>query len=93
MNARNDSYSNARSLQSYTVVAPLAVPVTTGTLAPVPELGFLLQLAALGGALGGLVAARARRRNTQADAAAITSAWAGLGLVVGLALMLVASIV
>ena len=57
--------------------------VLTAAVAPVPELSLVLQLAALGGVIGGLVAARAGRRGTSGDASSITSAWAGLGLVIG----------
>jgi len=54
-------------------------------LAPVPELGFVLQCGAAGTAIGTAVAARARRRRSDADAAAITAAWSLLGLGVGTA--------
>ena len=53
-------------------------------LAPVPELGFALQLAAAGGALGSAVALRAKRRPVEVDTWRITTAWATLGVVVGL---------
>jgi hypothetical protein len=44
---------------------------------------FVLQLAAMFSAVGGLVALRARRRFRGADTARITQAWAGLGFLVG----------
>lgn len=53
-------------------------------LAPVPELAFALQLAGLGAALGAAVALRARRRWPTADTWRITTAWATLGLALGL---------
>lgn len=53
-------------------------------LAPVPELGFVLQLAGVGAAFGSTVALYARRRDAEADTWRITTAWATLGLVFGL---------
>ena len=64
-------------------VSPTPPLVLTAAVAPVPELSLVLQLAALGGMIGGLVAARAGRRGVSADASSITSACAGLGLVIG----------
>lgn len=52
-------------------------------LEPVPELGFVLQFAAAGAAVGAAVALRARRRDAEVDTWRITTAWATLGLVVG----------
>jgi hypothetical protein len=45
----------------------------------VPELSFVLQAGALATAIGSAVAARAKRRNPDADTWAITTAWATLG--------------
>lgn len=84
MNARSRNLIESRSSHSGRYSAHFAPPlVLAGAIAPLPELSLILQFAALGGAIGGLVAARARRRSPRADASTITSAWAGLGLVVG----------
>ncbi len=61
-------------------------------LAPIPEVAFVLQSAAVGTALGSMIALRAKRRYRDADAWAITTAWATLGLVVGLLLALLSTI-
>jgi hypothetical protein len=58
-------------------------------LAPVADVGFVLQAGAVGAAVGGLVAARAQRRWPGADAARITAAWSWLGLAGGVAVVLV----
>ncbi len=52
-------------------------------LAPSPQLAFVLQTTAVGTAVGSGIAARAKRRNPEADTWAITTAWTTLGLVVG----------
>lgn len=52
-------------------------------VAPVPELAFILQAAAVGAAIGSAVGLRARRRDVDADTWRITTAWATLGLIVG----------
>lgn len=52
-------------------------------VAPVPELGFVLQVAGLGAAIGSAVALRARRRDPEVDAWRIATAWGTLGMVVG----------
>lgn len=54
-----------------------------GSLAPVPEVAFALQVASVGAAIGAAVALRARRRDVDADAWRITTAWATLGLGIG----------
>lgn len=56
-------------------------------LAAVPELGFALQLAGVGAAVGSAVALYARRRDAKADTWRITTAWATLGFVVGAAVV------
>ena len=54
-------------------------------LAPIPEVGFVLQLAGLGSAIGSLVGLR----RAPERAGRVTAAWAALGLVVGLAVLVV----
>ena len=56
-------------------------------LAPSPQLAFVLQITAIGTAVGSGVAARAKRRNADADTWSITTAWATLGFVVGLGIV------
>lgn len=55
-----------------------------------PELGFALQLAGFGAAIGSAVALRAKRRTPTADTWQITTRWATLGLVVGALLVVLA---
>jgi len=62
------------------VVASLAV-------VPVPELGFVLQAGGVGAAIGSAVALRARRRDPDVDTWRITTAWATLGTIVGVAIV------
>lgn len=64
------------------------VHVVVAGLAPVPEVGFVMQLAAVGAAIGSAVALRARGRDAEADTWRITTAWATLGLVVGAGVVL-----
>lgn len=52
-------------------------------LAPVPEVGFVLQIAAVGAAVGSAIALRARGHDAEVDTWRITTAWTTLGLVVG----------
>jgi len=59
------------------------VIVDQTTLAPVPEVAFVLQVGAVGAAIGSAVALGARSRDAEVDAWRITTAWATLGLVVG----------
>ena len=68
------------------MTAPLIIStaLTSSALAPVPELGLVLQLAGLGAALGAAVALRAKHRAATVDTWQITTAWATLGLVVGI---------
>lgn len=68
------------SVKVRVVVANLAV-------APVPELGFVLQAAGLGAAIGSAVALRARARDAEVDTWRIATAWATLGMVVGVAIV------
>ncbi len=56
---------------------------------PMPALGFLLQIVAVGTAIGAAVALRAIRRHRHADTWAITTAWASLALGVGVVVELV----
>jgi hypothetical protein len=62
-------------------------------LGRVPELDFLAQMMGLGAAVGAGVALRARRRDPDADVWAITTAWASLGAVIGVLIVLVTGIV
>ncbi len=61
-------------------------------LAALPEVGFVLQVASVSALVGALVALRAKRRFADVDTWAITTAWTGLGLVVGLVIALVAAV-
>ena len=54
-------------------------------LAPVPEVGFVLQAGAVGTAIGTFVAAAARRR----EPTRIAAAWTSLGLAFGVAVAVV----
>ena len=56
----------------------------TAALAPVPELAFALQCASAAAAVGATVALRAKRSWGDVDTWRITTAWATLGLVIGL---------
>lgn len=70
----------------------MTTPLITSTatvwsaLAPLTELGFALQLAGVGAAVGSAVALRAKHRAADVDTWRITTAWATLGLAVGIAL-------
>ena len=68
------------------------LPTVAGVVSPVPELGFVLQLAAAGSAIGGLVALRAHALRPEADVWQITTAWSLVGLVIGVAAMAVAAL-
>lgn len=61
-------------------------------LAPSPQLAFVLQTTAVGTAVGSGIAARAKRRNADVDTWSITTAWASLGFVVGLGLLVASSV-
>jgi glycopeptide antibiotics resistance protein len=69
-------------------------PVSAAVLAlgALPEIGFVLQIASVGTLVGALVAMRAKRRFAHADTWAITTAWTGLALLVGLVIALAAAI-
>ncbi len=69
-----------------------ALPTVAGVVSPVPELGLVLQLAAAGSAIGGAVALRARARRPEADVWQITTAWSLVGLVIGVAAVVVAAL-
>jgi len=62
-------------------------------LAALPEVGFVVQITSVGTLVGALVALRAKRRFADADTWAITTAWTGLALVVGLVIVVVAAVV
>lgn len=66
-----------------TVGSLLSQPTLIVGIAPVPELAFVLQITAVGTALGSAVALRAKRRNPQIDSWSITTAWATLGFLLG----------
>ncbi len=63
--------------------AALAMAVAPPAIAPISELGFVLQMLGAGGAIGSAFALRMHRRNPDADTWMITTAWALLGLGVG----------
>jgi hypothetical protein len=58
---------------------------------PIPALSFLLQVVAVGSAIGAAVALRASRRSRHVDISAITTAWATLALIVGVLIELLSS--
>lgn len=58
--------------------------------APLPTLGLVLQIAAVGTLVGSLVALRASGRWDRIDTWAITTAWTGVGAVVGVIVALFA---
>ncbi len=70
----------------------VVLPTVAGVVSPVPELGFVLQLAAAGSAIGGAVALRARARRPEADVWQITTAWSLVGLVIGMAAVVAAAL-
>jgi hypothetical protein len=69
---------------------PTSLPLA---LAPLPDVGFVLQAGAVGTALGTAVAARARHRDPDVDATRITGAWTSAGLAVGSAVAAVSAVV
>lgn len=73
------------SLEDHVVVASAA-------LAPVPEVAFVLQVGAVAAAIGSAVASRARARDADVDTWQIVTAWATLGLVVGVITAVVFSV-
>ncbi len=76
------------TLLSFSVGEPFAAVVTATYLAPLAPVSFALQLGAVGAAIGGAVALRARRRDQFADAWRITTAWSSLGLLIGVGALL-----
>lgn len=66
-----------------TVGSLLSGPTLSASIAPVPELAFVLQTTAIGTAFGSAVALRAKRRNPDVDSWSITTAWATLGFLLG----------
>jgi len=72
---------------SFSLFVKVRVVVANVALAPVPELGFVLQAAGIGAAIGSVVALRARRRDADVDTWRITTVWATVGLVVGAAVV------
>lgn len=77
------------------MTAPLILTTTVAVtaLAPVPELGFVLQLAGLGAAIGAAVALRAKHRAPTVDTWQITTVWATLGLAAGMLSALISLVV
>lgn len=63
--------------------SPFIPTVSTPAVTPVSEIAFALQVAALGAAVGSAVALCAQRRRPDVDTWRITTAWASLGLVLG----------
>lgn len=68
------------------------VMVTGATLAPVPEVAFVLQVGAVAAAIGSAVALRARTRDGDVDVWRITTARATLGLLVGAIIAVVVAV-
>ncbi len=74
------------------LVNATAVLLSPLALAPVPELGLVLQFRSVGAAAGAGVALRARRRNADAKTCRITTAWSCLGLALGCVVVLVGAL-
>lgn len=74
---------HALALISSALIAAVPVLDLRVAVAPLPTVGFVLQMAALGTAIGSVVALRAKRRDPEADTWSITTAWASLGFVAG----------
>jgi hypothetical protein len=74
-------------MQALVLLTALAGSLSPGSLvgsvAPLPELSFVLQTAAVGTAVGSAIALRAKRRNPDVDSWSITTAWATLGFLLG----------
>lgn len=68
----------------------LAFVHVVGTVAPVAPLGFILQVAGLGGLLGTALALRLRLRRRRVDCWTVVAAWTMLGAVIALGIILVA---
>jgi hypothetical protein len=64
-------------------VEMLPAPCCFALVGPLSALSFLLQLVAMGSAIGAAVALRAIRRRGHADVWRITTAWATLALILG----------
>lgn len=69
----------------------LTSTISTLAVAAVPELGFVLQAAGIGAALGSAVALRAQCRWRDVDTWQITTAWASLGLLSGVLIVAAAA--
>jgi hypothetical protein len=78
--------------RSFALFFKVDVALGAAALAPVPEVGFVLQLAGVGAAIGSVVALRARGRDAEVDTWRVTTAWASLGLFVGLLVVTVAAV-
>ena len=68
----------------------LALVHIIGTVAPVAPLGFVLQVAGVGGLVGTALALRLRLRRRRVDCWTVVAAWTMLGAVVALAIVLFA---
>lgn len=60
-----------------------ALLFTLQTIAPLPDLGFVLQLAGTGTAVGSAAALRMHHRDPGADTWSITTAWSLAALLIG----------
>jgi len=68
----------------------LALVHIIGTVAPVAPLGFVLQVAGLGGLVGTALALRLRLRRRRVDCWTVVAAWTMLGAGIALAIVLFA---
>jgi len=68
----------------------LALVHIIGTVAPVAPLGFVLQVAGLGGLVGTALALRLRLRRRRVDCWTVVAAWTMLGAGIALAMVLFA---
>jgi hypothetical protein len=73
-------------------VLPGPAAVVAG-LTALPELSFVLEATSIGTVIGALVALRAKRRFARVDTWAVTTAWSGLGLLVGVVITIFAAVV
>lgn len=69
---------------AWAVAAALAVTAALLAVAPIPELGFLLQFFGAGTAVGTFVAYRATQRNPDRETLPIQVRWGCVGLGAGL---------
>lgn len=70
-------------------VAGAWIGLVAAYLGPLAPVSFVLQLGGVGAAVGAALSLRARRHGRDVDAWQITTAWSTLGVLVGVAVVLV----